>query len=134
MTTGIEVKFDAAFLLSDSASIGVAHEGTHVEDAFAFGQAWDQLVSSGTMLTDPRNMQQWDTENHAFHVQSYLFEAMSKSDKRWGTWQTSWAKLDAQQQEGKRQAGSTKIIRDAYKWTPEDKGWDFNSRSCRPCQ
>ena len=132
VTPKIAVKFDAGFLMSGSASIGVVHEGAHVEDAFAYVAAYREITPQN-VLTHPANMMQWDTENHAFHVQSYLFEAMGKNDHRWGTWQTKWAKLDAQQQEGKRQEAATKIIREAYKWTPEDKGWPFSSRNCRPC-
>src|SRR6185369_1838869 len=99
----------------------------HVEDAFAYVAAYGEITPQN-VLNHPANMKQWDTENHAFHVQSYLIEAMGNNDNRWGTWQTKWAKLDAQQQEGKRQEAITKIIRDAYKWTPENKGWTFSSR------
>jgi len=45
---------------------------------------------------------------------SHTFLRRWANDDRWGTWQTKWAKLDAQQQEGKRQEAATKIIRDAY--------------------
>jgi len=133
VTPSIAVKFDADFLTSGSASIGVVHEGVHVEDAFAYAAAYSEITPQN-VLTHPANMAQWDTENHAFHVQSHLFEAMGKDDKRWGTWQQKWAKLDVQQQEGMRQGVATKIIRDAYKWTPDNKGWTFSSRNCRPCK
>jgi RHS repeat-associated protein len=132
VTPIIAVKFDEGFLKSGSASVGVAHEGAHVEDALAYVAAYSEITPEN-VLTHHRNMMQWDTENHAFHVQSYLFEAMGKNDDRWGTWKTKWAKLDAQQQEGMRQEASTKIIRDAYKWTPDNKGWAFSIRACRPC-
>lgn len=41
VTPSIEVKFDEKFLSSDDAFVAVAHEGTHVQDAFAFADFYN---------------------------------------------------------------------------------------------
>jgi RHS repeat-associated protein len=136
VTPNIEVKFDPKVLLSDDAMVAVAHEGAHVEDAFTFANSYDALtdLKPEDRLKDPRDATQYDTENHAFHVQSYLFEAMGKNDGKWGTWQKSWAELDKKEPNGEekaRQGAVTKTIKDYYGWTEQNKGWNMGSRACK---
>jgi len=136
VTSQIEVKFDEKFLSSGSASIAVAHEGAHVQDALIFANYYNE--NKGYELNDPRNATQYATENRAFHVQSYLFQAMGKNDDKWGTWNKDWTKVDKSKPElneqTRRQQAIDKVIKDGYGWTPDNQGWHMSSRTCRPCQ
>ena len=130
-----DVKFDEKALDGD-AEVVVAHEGAHVDDTMAYATLFNTVLNAlpnSGYLNDPRSTTRYQTENNAFHVQSYFFEARGADDKKWGTWKKGWAKLDDMKQELKRQPAIDKTIFDGYGGlSPSNQGSSFSRTFCNP--
>jgi hypothetical protein len=94
-TTSISVKFDEKLLASWKGEYLVAHEGAHVFDDRAYGDALAKDFSKA--FGGPLDITRLAAETHGFLITSYLLQANGTEGSKLGAtvWQNSWRKVDA---------------------------------------
>jgi hypothetical protein len=102
--------------------VTVVHEGQHIQDNNEMALTFDNSSELPDTISDPRAMHHYQTENNAFHTQSYYYEAIGKTDERWKTWNKGWAGVDENKQEIKRQKGIDNVLKESYGYSKENQG------------